>query len=137
MENTLENKAKYFAQYWGQDVIKNCTALFDTFGLDSVLQSTYTISNSSYLELKPLSSITDEDAMDVSKIKGWIDILNEKVNIEATKRWLLENDFLPENFFLKFSYILDYLRSKGYALPFMGLSVEQLIEYGWLKLKSN
>ena len=24
----------------------------------------------------------------------------------------------------------DYLRSKGYALPWMGLSVEKLIEYG-------
>jgi hypothetical protein len=28
----------------------------------------------------------------------------------------------------------QYLVSKGYALPYMGLSVEQLIEYGWIKL---
>lgn len=30
---------------------------------------------------------------------------------------------------------IDYIRSKGYALPWMGLSVEQQIEYGWIKLK--
>lgn len=31
--------------------------------------------------------------------------------------------------------VSDYLRSKGYAVPFMGLSVETLIEYGWVRLR--
>lgn len=31
----------------------------------------------------------------------------------------------------------DYLRSKGYALPWMGYTVEQLISFGWLKLKQK
>jgi hypothetical protein len=31
----------------------------------------------------------------------------------------------------------DYLRSKGYALAFHDLSVEDLINYGWIKLKTN
>ena len=31
----------------------------------------------------------------------------------------------------------DCLRSKGYALPYMDLSVDNLIEYGWIKLKEN
>lgn len=31
----------------------------------------------------------------------------------------------------------DYLRSKGYVLPYMDLSVEDLIEYNWVKLKEN
>lgn len=30
--------------------------------------------------------------------------------------------------------IVDFLRSKGYALPWMGLSVEEMIEFGWIKL---
>ena len=34
-------------------------------------------------------------------------------------------------------YEIDYLRSKGYALPYMDLSVEDLISYGWIKLKVN
>ena len=31
----------------------------------------------------------------------------------------------------------DYFRSKGYALPYMDLSVEDLVKYGWVKLKEN
>jgi hypothetical protein len=31
----------------------------------------------------------------------------------------------------------DYLRSKGYALHWMDLSVKDLVEYGWIKLKEN
>ena len=31
---------------------------------------------------------------------------------------------------------IDYLRSKGYALPWLGLSVEEMIEAGWIKIKS-
>ena len=30
--------------------------------------------------------------------------------------------------------VYDFLRSKGYALPWMGLSVEKLVEYGWVVL---
>ncbi|MDV3490968.1 hypothetical protein CMV03_07160 [Elizabethkingia anophelis] len=33
------------------------------------------------------------------------------------------------------SRIIDYLRSRGYALPWMEISVQKLIEYGWVKLK--
>lgn len=31
--------------------------------------------------------------------------------------------------------VMDYLRSKGYAVPWLDLSVDDLIEYGWVKLK--
>ena len=34
-------------------------------------------------------------------------------------------------------HVFDYLRSKGYALPWMDLLVEDLVEYGWVKLKEN
>jgi len=30
--------------------------------------------------------------------------------------------------------IADYLRECGYAIPFNGISVKQLVEYGWVKL---
>lgn len=38
---------------------------------------------------------------------------------------------------LKVIQVIDYLRSKGYVLPWMGLSVEKLVEYGWVKLKEK
>jgi hypothetical protein len=44
---------------------------------------------------------------------------------------------IAQNIPIPIYFITDYLRSKGYALPFMGLSVEQQISYGWVKLKTN
>lgn len=110
MENTLENKAKFFAQYWGQEVL---TTFFGSgFYIDRDL---YPISSGSFfLVLKPLSSITDEDA-------GESGYDNAK-------------SMLSDNYLVNSPYVFDYLRSRGYALPWMGLSVEQLIEYGWVKL---
>jgi len=31
----------------------------------------------------------------------------------------------------------DYLRSKGYAVDWMGLTVNQMINYGWIKLQEE
>ena len=31
--------------------------------------------------------------------------------------------------------IVDYLREKGYAIQFNGLTVDELINYGWIKLQ--
>lgn len=125
MENTLENKAKFVAQYWGQPI-------YYVNNLDRVVESNIggwiqqNGLNFCYLELKSLSTITDEDAIDLGKIIGY---LNSPFQV---RKHLKENypfgDSLeqPE---------LDYLRSKGYALPYMGLSVKKLIEYKWIKLK--
>lgn len=125
-ENTLNNKAKFFAQYWGQEVLRinpykypyevHCGYMHDK-GMHLT----------PHLELTSLSSISDEDA---SKIEYAIHTtlgnddralgFKNGGNIEQCKPW-----------------VIDYLRSKGYALPWMRLSVEDQIEYGWVKLKTN
>ena len=135
-QNTLENKARFFAQYFGQHVLyfsSDFLRKIDNLTLDSV-------ENDDYLELKPLSQISDEDAIEVSKIFGLghlsgaikeliLSIFRTSINDSGTtsstngiKNWL---------------HVFDYLRSKGYALPWMDLSVEDLVEYGWVKLKEN
>lgn len=143
MENTLENKAKFFAQYWGQNVLTrpHCGGKKWILGDEVSIQSALSKQGYDYqyfLELKPLSSITDEDL--------------EKISFnfpEGTKD--IEFDFLPDNY--KFHWKakkgikvkegflalkdFDYLRSKGYALPWLGLSVEKQIAYGWVKLKTE
>ena len=71
-ENTLENKAKFFAQYWGQHLIimGSFLRIIDHVTLDSV-------ENDDYLELKPLSQISDEDV-----VQGiTYDQLNKKANV--------------------------------------------------------
>lgn len=121
MENTLENKSRFFAQYWGQKVI----ALDD--------EQTFIISDLSqiknwHLELTPLSDITDEDAKKVAALAYKI----RTGNIVDGKGYLHQFDKVNASYP---TIISDYLRSKGYALPWMGLSVEQLMKYGWVKLE--
>ena len=120
-QNTLENKAKFFAQYWGQYVLyftSDFLRKIDNLTLDSV-------ENDDYLELKPLSQISDEES--ILMYRGL------ETHYENAKQFLEDYaafDFLSQN-------EADILRSKGYALPWMDLSVEDLVEYGWVKLKEN
>lgn len=114
MENTIENKAKFFAQYWGQAILRmpEETVLFisnqNNLSYEEVLEQ-------GWLILKPLSSISDEDAIALSH--------------ESHKDAAIYYAKWKPN-----AYDSDYLRSKGYALPWMGLSVEKQIEYGWVNM---
>ena len=125
-----------------------------------------------YLELTPLSSITDEDAVEVAKLLGiepesfcdeedevdgiarskenvslnyWYRCSSETEEYDITGHEICRANELtlisgtmwgipdPKTVIV----ITDYLRSKGYALPWMGLSVEEMIEYRWIKLKEK
>lgn len=137
MENTSENKAKFFYQYWLQRVLIRDVnnPIYD----DKVYLSHLTIKQpfltTGSLELIPLSSISDEDVrkvfpeypygLDRSEIH--VDVENKDYHI---KIWL---GVSCKTKFFSLSDI-QYLISKGYALPWMGLSVEKQIEYGWVKL---
>jgi hypothetical protein len=109
MKNTLENKAKFFAQYWGQKVLN-----FNDSG--AISNARYEVQGdmdeNMFLELKPLSIISDEDA----------------VKLGYGNSQHLRSSIL---------YNIDELRQLGYAIDWCGLSVEQLVEYGWIKLKAQ
>lgn len=165
MENTLENKQKFFAQYWGQKVFIN--AMLSAQPADNVyiehladVNEDYSAKDE-YLELKPLSAISDEDAIEIANIcnhpsgvtwnikeQGYFAIYNkynDHADQKETLRIYYRNSF--EIFSLDeygrvFDYdlerllnICDYLRSKGYLLPFMDLSIEQILEYKWAVIK--
>jgi len=140
MENTLENKAKFFAQYFGQEVAKCNTG---PSNICHIQHYTLGMGNPQrfHLELRPLSSITDEELLAAIQILdsnneftelGSLQIGREiiqivgDINVEVAR-----NDIHPQYIF----HFADFLRSKGYALPWMGLSLEKQIEYGWIKLK--
>ena len=132
IQNTLENKTKFFAQYWGQDVL--CRVIFGKNKNEIIMHNT-PCSNlklgeiiDSYLELKPLSRISDEDAIEISK-----EYPAFGSNIRNSVKELFQ-EFDDLELSIKTG---DYFRSKGYALPYMDLSVEDLVEYGWVKLKEN
>ena len=146
LENTLENKAKFFAQYWGQHVLyfsSDFLRKIDSLTLDSV-------ENDDYLELTPLSQISDEDVIrgimftynktyedlvEILEVKHY-NTFSSITTIKAGQNFKTSRSIHHWNGDRKIgSKECDYFRSKGYALPWMDLSVEDLIEYGWVKLK--
>jgi len=76
------------------------------------------------LKLKPLSQITDEDLKFIYSDK--------KINVEIDEDVYLSKKLA--NFVESDIYLTDYLRSKGYAVPFMEYSVEDLVSLGWVRL---
>ena len=126
IENTLENKSKFFAQYWGQHLIimGSFLRIIDHVTLCN-------IENDDILQLKPLHKISDEY---IFELTSHLDFDNSEIN--EFKDLIIRNNNEWYNYFDKqeIIFVYDYLRSKGYALPYMDLSVEDLIEYGWIKL---
>jgi len=137
LQNTLENKAKFFAQYWGQAVIQDV----DNSGVSQiypVVQSNMYRFEESILLLKPLSSITDEDLELLVPIVQSTSYHGSYLKPNMVKQ--IFNDYLNKGSSLhgtQWWQMKDFLRSKGYALPYNGLSVEKQIEYGWVKLATS
>jgi len=78
------------------------------------------------LLLKPLSSISDIDAIEVAKLNDTVaQVWNGKV---------LLKDFGDRKGRGLNVGVIDFLRSKGYALPYLNYSVEDLINEGIFKL---
>lgn len=115
---TPEIKARVFALYWGQKIwteksnpkcldVVDAYIDFDPYDSDDF--------DDAVLLVKQLSSITDEDAIELNKMHNWTKGVHE------TKYWYQDE--------------ADYLRSKGYALPAFGYSVDELVEAGVFKIK--
>lgn len=123
MTNTLENKAKFIALYFGQEVRvwdhlpdNKCKVSHSSLSPEGVKES--------YLSLKPISQISDEDRKEVSgELASSIDEYGCEYTFSGLVEWGV--------------YDADYLRSRGYALPWMGISVETLVEWEWVKLKGG
>ena len=137
-QNTLENKARFFAQYWCVKCLKN-ELLNQLIPAQKVDKSNCNGLPQQFLELKPLSQIGDEDA--IHGLKLIISSRNSSAfDYCKSQNYSIEQmvNYFNRHLVYDFKLILtDYLRSKGYALPWMDLSVEDLIKYGWVKLKEN
>ncbi len=128
VEINLETKAKFFAQYWGQDIL--CSDMYGDGGtIYSATMRDSSIKNE-WLELKSLSDISDEDAIELG-YSTCNDQLNANYGMSPSGCFLDENGHMDE--FL--SSDVDFLRSRGYLVPWMGLSCEELIEAGWVIYK--
>jgi len=112
MDNTLRNKAHFFSVYWGQNVIVYKHALNDSFKHEVNKSLDFHLDKNT-LWLKSIKNISEEDLTYLN----WNIISGEEIE---------ESHILGTEW--------EYLRSKGYALSWMGLSVEKQVAYNWVKL---
>ena len=127
-------KERFFAQYYGQEVVNH--RKINGRSIIKIDHKYFFLNKSiknDFLELTPLSAITDEHVIEVLKILG----VQNKISVPNRDRNWICNSFLKNEWSHKTVSVIeatDLLRSKGYALPFGGKSVKQLIEKGYLKL---
>lgn len=131
MKDTLQNKKRLIAQYWGQKILMFKSIISDSF-YDYPINSNYidcVTKELGYLKLKLLSEITENDLSNI----GFGNIGEKKVTIypnSSERQWFSSCGNMG---YLMLDHF-DYLRSKGYALPYNGITVDEQIEYGWIKI---
>lgn len=162
LELNKENKQRFFAQYWGQEVGHMSDGHFEFPEQIKVEIGAGTIYRIGHIELKPLSSITDEDLKEVVRLAINKPVLsinetancttavcNDTINIHEkhlVKVWHRTGNVSAlfrrgNNYDIQKIHdqpgVIDFLRSRGYALPWMGISVEEMVKAGWVKLKEK
>jgi len=153
MENNIVNKQRFFCLYFGQQVARY--VLNDgSYAKSTDVHPIGLMNAADYLELKSLSSITNEDAIEVAKLcvpkfivvrtlegdkylRTFYNDCDDYLMLSKDKfkiGWCLKSGMRIEDSFYP-SAVIDFLRSRGYLLPFMDLSVEDILKYGWAVIK--
>lgn len=153
MENTIKNKSAFIGCYMNQPILYSKiwgNAVEVCFGYNPAIVN----DNEAHLKLKQLYQIKDEEAIEIAKIRlktAGLKVENGEYLVNRHDNFDVSIVFCSDGFhrsviiqensiihFDSFSQISieegDFLRSKGYAIPYMGLSVEKLVEYGWVVL---
>ena len=138
MEITNEIKAKVFAQYLGQKVTRGGIMSIDL--LYACKNAAWDDYNSITLRLKPLTAITDEDAIEcINILLGTKGSMYQDWEESIQKRWLVQiKHELRDNLgstmriagFKSVYSLTQYLQSKGYDIPNYFLEGKTLIECG-------
>lgn len=160
--NNPEMKATYYEMHFGRQVIhtgigkpmkglgKKCILTYDN--IERVLFSTQRV-----LELIPLDQITDEQAIACCRFKNEMSFMTtKKWTVERKEHYaLISSRYSSHSFSLDFisgdvefyndneievtisDTTKDYLRSIGMACPWLGNSVQELIEAGYCQLRKG
>lgn len=150
MENTPENKAKYFGCHYDVEYRQN-NGVFNKISPYAFMWDI--VEGNSHLLLTPISQITDEDAIQTMLLvmpslndKTWevIRIKRAGPNIFIEFKW--KDDLFKKGWgFSEYGFSAEsleieqyqYLQSVGTALKWHSLSIEELINRGWMKLKGE
>lgn len=129
--------------YYGQKVLRVTSEMCVRVGMDG-----WNISHTSnYLELRSLADITDEDAIELVKIKYPLfrDLeckVARPINRQNNIRVVFYRDEKPCEYsqFTEWNleiFQIDFLRSRSYLLPFAGYSAQDWIDSGRVKIKQS
>jgi len=148
-------KEVFFAQYWGQKVL-NVFLNNGEYELINLKEKVYPYNQEDHLLLKSVKDISNKDAYGVGiKVNCWswverrMDFFEDDEmkdthiasgrnfahSIGTEYGWGMSHPFADNVTDILSAY--DFLRSKGYCLPFMGLSIDKLIDLGWVKIIKN
>ncbi|UOX35297.1 hypothetical protein LXD69_07200 [Flavobacterium sediminilitoris] len=133
--NETAVKCRFFAQYLGKTFINGLGGSSILCPIDLVHIHADTISAT--MKLKPIDHIEDEDAIEVAKMFIKKEEIREELifcgRIFAT--CIFDNQDIEETqLYNEHCKATDYLRSKGYALPFMEYTVDDLVKMDWVQL---
>jgi|SRR6185312_3032147 len=115
-ENTPENKAKFFANYWGQSI----ACMNYPCGLLEIGQET--IWRTDHLSLRSIESLTDEEESHFNAM------LDEVFHC---------HDGISQDFISMTYEMIDYLRSIGVLVPWNGLTPHDIAKAFKAKLEIN
>lgn len=126
-------KQQFFALYWGQEVLKSLKNN-GNYGTYPVGFGNSYYNELDYLELKPLSKISDEDAIEVTNFFGLGHLFGSTKDLIKSILESISNKQSMSLSIATWLSVLDFLRSKGYALPWREYSIEKLVELNIIKL---
>lgn len=132
-EISNEMRARVFAAYWGADYISTYNGRGSTHKVDATAMAAL-LDEKNYgvvrqLLLHRLEDITDDHAIEVAKIlKEPVPKSAKDMSVSKWNKLLIGDIFLSEENEERLHYsvwveLIDYLRSKSYALPFMGIDL--------------
>jgi len=132
---TQQNKERFFALYWGQYVgcdkqVTNCT-------IDDVYMNLLCENKNFepyYLILKDIHDISVKDIEELRDMTSFCtdyDIVEDHIiSIQEPESTCSLSSIYTD---ITIEYV-DFFRSKGYALDFIGITVKEMIDAGWIKL---
>lgn len=151
---TQEFKEKYAALYWGQFV----GIVPENYGKSPIQVTGWfmTLLTMSNLRLRSLESITDEEAVEVAKIlvrhSKWSVTDRRRTSVKVSCGRYQLTIFFDGTFWFEEIYyqglskeskdincdevvhIIDHLRSRSFALPYLGVSVDEMVKEGFVEI---
>lgn len=133
-------KERFFAQYHGQKLM-----YYDSEDGPQLFHANSEGGRHSflYLLLRPISHLTDEEAKRILSIFDEDDSYTDQHGFDIVGFFEFAEAVFTEpaggmiNGYTaqEYSNFIDYIRSIGIATAFMGYSVEELVQAGWIKLR--